>query len=430
MNIYSDAFHPTLKYLKNTEVNINNLIIMTGDFNIKDSLWNPSFPHHSSISNNLFILADSFNLDFSTPTYPISTRYSDTSGELDSVINLIFLCCGSSELNSYSIHPSWRLTSDYISLTITIPIREEHVMTSKFSLSKNSKEEVFIKEVIYAFKLLDTTNLLDQESLEQVVNLLAASIKQAWNKKCRQSLNIYRESRCLEDWKLFKKIFKTTKRAFFDTKIQKVTNKSHGPWKLMNWVNKCKLPAVEAIKYNNQPCLSLNSLWNALHFSFNTVLHRQVDTNILDEIGNKQTSTWALFSKEEFKIALGSCNNLLTPGPDKLSWRHLKSIMNDSDCITNVIKIANACIDLGHWPNHFKISSTVTIPKPNKPSYDSPKLFRPIILLNTLGKLIEKVIGERLQFHVVNNDFIHPNQLGGLKFKSTIDAGVTLTHII
>ena len=264
---------------------------------------------------------DSFNLDLSTPTYPIPTRYSDTSRESDSVIDLIFLYCGSSKLNSYSIYLFWRLTSDYAPLTITIPIGEEQVMTSKFSLSKNSKEEeVFIKKVTCAFKSLDTTNLLDQESLEQVVNLLAASIKQAWNtnarrvkitkhskiwwnEKCRRSLNIYRESRCLEDWKSFKKIIKTTKRAFFDTKIQEVANKSHGPWKLMNWVNKCKLPAVEAIKCNDQSCLSLNNLWNALHSSFNTALHHQVDTNILDEIRNKQTSIWALFSKEEFKIA-------------------------------------------------------------------------------------------------------------------------------
>ena len=198
----------------------------------------------------------------------------------------------------------------------------------------------------------------------------------------------------------------------------------------MNWVNKHKLPAVKAIKYNNQPCLSLDSLWNTLHSSFNTALHYQVDTNILDEIGNKQTFTWVPFSKEKFKITLESCNNLSTPRLDKLSWRHLKSIMNDSDCITNVIKIANTYINLGYWPNHFKISSMVIIPKPNKPSYDSPKSFKLIVLLNTLGKLIEKVIGERLQFHMVNNNFIHPSQLGGLKFKSTIDAEVTLTHII
>ena len=403
MNIYSDAFQSALKYLKDTEVNINNLILMTGDFNIRDSLWDPLFPHHSSISDDLFILVDSFKLDLSTPTDSIPTRYSDTPGELDLVIDLMFLHNGSSELNCYSIHLSWRLISDHAPLTITISIKKEHVMTSKFSLSKDSEEEEeFIKEVIRIFKLLNNTIPQDWESLEQVINLLAASIEQAWNtnarrvritkhskiwwnEDCRRSLNIYRELRCLDDWKLFKKIIKTTKRVFFNTKIQKVTNKSCRFWKLMNWVNKYKLPAIEAIKYNNQLCLSLNSLWNALHSSFNTALHYQVNVSILDEIKNKQTSIWTLFLKEEFKITLGSCNNSLTPGPDKLSWRHLKSIMKNDDCITNVIKITNACINLEYWPNHFKISSMVIIPKPNKPSYDSPKSFRPIVLLNTLG---------------------------------------------
>ena len=38
MNIYSDSSHLALKYLKDIEVNINNVLIMTGDFNIRDSL--------------------------------------------------------------------------------------------------------------------------------------------------------------------------------------------------------------------------------------------------------------------------------------------------------------------------------------------------------------------------------------------------------
>jgi len=63
-------------------------------------------------------------------------------------------------------------------------------------------------------------------------------------------------------------------------------------------------------------------------------------------------------------------------------------------------------------------------------TYDQPKAFRPIVLLNTLGKLIEKVIAERLQFMVASNDFIHLSQLGGLKFKSTTDASVALIHIV
>jgi len=38
MNIYSDSSHTALKYLKDTEVNIENVLLMTGDFNIRDSL--------------------------------------------------------------------------------------------------------------------------------------------------------------------------------------------------------------------------------------------------------------------------------------------------------------------------------------------------------------------------------------------------------
>ena len=38
MNIYSDSSYTALKYLKDTEVDINNVILMTGDFNIRDSL--------------------------------------------------------------------------------------------------------------------------------------------------------------------------------------------------------------------------------------------------------------------------------------------------------------------------------------------------------------------------------------------------------
>ena len=72
----------------------------------------------------------------------------------------------------------------------------------------------------------------------------------------------------------------------------------------------------------------------------------------------------------------------------------------------------------------------VVIPKPNKALYDSSKSFRPIVLLNTLGKLIEKVISKRLQFLMASNNFLHPSQLGGLKFKSMTDIGVALTHII
>jgi len=145
---------------------------------------------------------------------------------------------------------------------------------------------------------------------------------------------------------------------------------------------------------------------------------------------DKPISLWPTFSKEEFRLALVNCNNSSAPGPDKLLWSYFKIILKDDDCLNLIVNITNVCIEVGYWPSHFKRSTVVIIPKPNKKVYDSPKAFRPIVLLNTIGKLIEKVIGERLQFNVALNEFIYPSQLGGLKFKFMIDAGVALTHII
>ena len=291
INFYSNFSYSALKYLKDTEVNINNLLIITGDFNIRDSLQDLSFPHHFSISDDLIIIANSFNLNLSTLTNLTPTRYSDTEGKANSVIDLMFLHSRTTKLNNHSIHSDWHLSSDHAPFTVTIPITKEYIISSKLSIPKKSKEEAaFVKEATVVIKNLNTSNLTDNVKLENLVNLFRSRIKQAWkkntkqtritkhskqwqNKECSQAFNKYRISRSLGDWKSFKKVVKTTKRTFFNIKIQKIANKSQGPQELMSQINKCKIPAIEAIKYDNQLCLTLNSFWNALHSTFNTALH-------------------------------------------------------------------------------------------------------------------------------------------------------------
>ena len=105
---------------------------------------------------------------------------------------------------------------------------------------------------------------------------------------------------------------------------------------------------------------------------------------------------WVPFLKEELISVIKKCSNTLTLRLDKLSWRHLKRIVKD-----------DVCIDIGHWPSHFKVLTTIIISKPNKESYDSSKAYHSIVFLNIIGKLFEKVISKKLQFLLISNKFIH-----------------------
>ena len=151
-----------------------------------------------------------------------------------------------------------------------------------------------------------------------------------------------------------------------------------------------------------------------LHQSYNAAANRSVDLSILDEVPSQATCSWVPFSLLEMQEALKAYSNVSVPGFDHITWRYLKVILANNTCTTGILSLANACLLLHHWPRHFKKSVSVIIPKLGKPAYDIPKAFRPIVLLNTLGKLIEKMVARQLQFDAVKYGILHPNQLEGM----------------
>ena len=86
----------------------------------------------------------------------------------------------------------------------------------------------------------------------------------------------------------------------------------------MNWIKKCKLPAIEAVYHNGCSCIKLRDLWQALHSFFNSAQNYAINLDLLEEIESKPITKWNLFLEEEFTSAIVKCNNLSTPGPDKL----------------------------------------------------------------------------------------------------------------
>ena len=103
----------------------------------------------------------------------------------------MFLWNGSSKLNNHFILSDSHLSSDYIPLSIDIPIFEEIINMSKLTITPKSEQETeFIKDVISNFKMLDTSNIEDIVKLEQVVNQLSSIIDQSWSKNAKKIENI------------------------------------------------------------------------------------------------------------------------------------------------------------------------------------------------------------------------------------------------
>jgi len=85
----------------------------------------------------------------------------------------------------------------------------------------------------------------------------------------------YRQSCSLEKWKDFKSIVKKSKHSFFNEKIDKIANKKYGPWELMNWVKKRKLPAVEAIQYEGCPYIKLEKTFGMPFINCSILLKKE-----------------------------------------------------------------------------------------------------------------------------------------------------------
>ena len=364
INIYSDSNQTTLQVLRQSMTNMDNTIILTGDFNIRDSDWNPSFRHHSSHTDDLITIADSLGLELSPPSKSGPTRFADNPCDTNSVIDLIFLPPGNTGFGRYMLYSKICKPSDHVPLIIEIGIGEINTDINIWSIKKNSKEEKeFISSLVRGVQSLNTSAIGSKANLETLVQQLAdvfentwstyskwkhitKHFKEWWNQDCTNCLNKYCESGNLQQWKEFKLVVCTVKRKFFDDKIHEIASSNKRPWDLMSWVRKKSLPAIESILYKNCPCNTLPDLWNALYKSYNLAENRLVNTRFLNELPQADSIEWPPFSSQEFRDTIAKCSSSSTPGPDHVSWRYLKALISHNTCLDRLVHIANTCIIL------------------------------------------------------------------------------------
>jgi len=124
LNVYSYDYQNILKYLKDTKVNLNNILIMTEDFNIRDNNWNPSYSYYSFYTDILWEVVDSFGLELSMSINLVLICYTDNSQKSNSILNLMFFRIGLEEFNNYIISSKLWSSSDYTPLSVSITLEK------------------------------------------------------------------------------------------------------------------------------------------------------------------------------------------------------------------------------------------------------------------------------------------------------------------
>jgi hypothetical protein len=411
--LYNDGHtHAALHKLEEVGDNLPIITLCTGDFNIQDREWDKGAVSHyalgpSSPYMRLKDVLDSLELAYVFPSNGgMPTHIPDQPEQRPSIIDLVFASVDMSNQQEfcYSVREdeSERWGSDHKMLKLEVPLLEgEPEIAGKTRIEPWSEEEDnYVDQVSGKMAAEGDKAIGDVEDLVAAMERVMAIFergweafleeckplrhgKKWWSKDCTVAYGEFRlnggNSNQPARIKL-KRMIQKTKCDYFDNKIKLMASTNNRPWDLMPWARDRKQPATEAILNDQgESCNGTTMLFNTLHSSYNSANNRC--TNLMrmkKELEPLPERGWNPFSRQELLDALQSCAKNTAPGPNHVTWRLLKCFIKSRlEVGEMIINVANASIDHGHWPDHFKESVSVIIPKPGKPSYDKAKSFRP-----------------------------------------------------
>ena len=170
-------------------------------------------------------------------------------------------------------------------------------------------------------------------------------------------------------------------------------------WKKLRAIRGMKPPATQT---HPDPLREAERL--AAHFASRTSSHnlREGTIRTLEDLQpardeatrracEEETETDTPIILHELTSALKTATSDTSPGEDGITHSMIRHAGKDGH--SALLKLFNASWDTGHLPSSWKMASIVPIPKPKDPG-----CFRPISLLSCVGKTMEKIVLQRLQW--------------------------------
>ena len=146
--------------------------------------------------------------------------------------------------------------------------------------------------------------------------------------------------------------------------------------------------------------------------------HRQLKTVLTTKYDNSESA--AEFSEDEIHHQICKLKTKKSPGSDGIPPEVIKQLAES--LTTPLMSLYNECLREGKVPNVWKQADVVIIKKGPDKKDTAPSSYRPICLLNVMGKIQERLLMDRLTEHRTNTIGLHERQFGYRRGRSTEDA--------
>ena len=123
---------------------------------------------------------------------------------------------------------------------------------------------------------------------------------------------------------------------------------------------------------------------------------------------------------QEIETAIRSSNPKKAAGIDELKFEVWRNILPST--INWIAWLYHCSLTTGYVPKKWKTAKIIPLRKPGKPDYTAPKAYRPISLLLTLSKGLEKLVANRLSFWAESRNLLPTNHFGARKGRSAEQA--------
>lgn len=142
-------------------------------------------------------------------------------------------------------------------------------------------------------------------------------------------------------------------------------------------------------------------------------INQEVERNLKDSTAVIDSE---LADVDEIKHVIRNLKNSKAPGLDGINNSLLKQLPQRG--IEFLKFIVNSCLSLSYFPNCWKHAKVIALHKPGKPT-NNPNSYRPISLLSSISKILERIILKRITQHTEANEIIPEQQCGFRAKRST-----------